>query len=94
MDAGDTYTLTYEYVPDTSVEGRKTVEGVTALQIRARPRRARGVNRKDDDATTRAYKTTCKAQQGQVNKSAVTLGLVLARKRGRCSSPPYGMCRA
>jgi hypothetical protein len=88
MDAGQTYTLTYEYVPDTSVEGRKTVEGVTAVQIRARPRRSRGVNRKDDDATTRAYKTTCKAQQGQVNKSAVTLGLVLGEEEGAVQLAP------
>jgi hypothetical protein len=64
------------------------VEGVTALQIRARPRRSRGVNRKDDDATTRAYKTTCKAQQGQVNKSAVTLGLVLGEEEGAVQLAP------
>lgn len=85
---GETYTLQYEYVPDDSPSGQATVEGVVATQIRQRPGRMRGNTRKDDEMTTRAYKTTCKAQQGQVNKSAVTLGLVCAQADGAVQLAP------
>ena len=85
---GETYTLQYEYVPDDSSSGQATVEGVVATQIRKRPGRMRGNTRKDDEMTTIAYKTTCKAQQGQVNKSAVTLGLVCAQANGAVQLAP------
>ena len=84
----ETYTLQYEYVPDDSSSGQATVEGVVATQIRKRPGRMRGNTRKDDEMTTIAYKTTCKAQQGQVNKSAVTLGLVMAQADGAVQLAP------
>jgi len=85
---GETYTLQYEYVPDDSSSGQATVEGVVATQIRKRPGRMRGNTRKDDEMTTIACKTTCKAQQGQVNKSAVTLGLVCAQANGAVQLAP------